>query len=703
MTKPVSFLMATSALLINPFIALSHASDGDVVELAPYAVSGEKIERPLVDTLSSVGFLSGDLLDLSGAKDINDAFRFLANVRDADWIDSGIVIRGINSEGIGGPIGSPMASVYIDGVPQTNNGARRGPLGVWDVAQVEVLRGPQSTLIGRNALAGGVIVRTNDPSFEPDYALLVGAGNNGYHEAAFMASGAITESLAFRIAGELDHSDGEIYYPNYIGMPNIGERAHSDYKHIRGKLLGLPFGKSGASFLLAASHTYNSPSYSDVDGSSAGLDFFDDRQWGNQTSPLFDEARSTETSITSLQIDVPLDEYWKLQSVSAYTKTVTDRPSVDDATRGEIDEDELTQELRAAYTGDKLESVLGLFLLHNDSTNSREQQRPWEPFLRRDQSDGETHNAALFGEARWRFADDLSVVLGLRFDREELSTVSTNERIDAGKNIISTNRYSTDADFDALLPKSGLIYHISEESNLSLTVQRAYRSGGAAINNVTSTEYTYDPEYAWNYEVAFKGTSLDRRFYYGVNLFFMDWKYQQINVPQVPGDFTSDIILNAGSSTVWGGEVELSYRPDTRLQLFASIGLAKTEFNDFRFVQFGSEVDLSGMQFPQAPDFSAVVGGDYEIGYGLKIGGDIKYTSTALSRSALEGLPADELPSYIIANLRFGWEFDNWSILLYVDNAFDEEYFLYRYDDPAFHLATIGRGRTYGASLKWEY
>jgi outer membrane receptor protein involved in Fe transport len=99
----------------------------------------------------------------------------MANVNRADWVDSGIVLRGINSEGVGGPSGSPLATTYVDGVPQTQNGARRGVNGTWDLQQVEVWRGPQSTIVGRNALAGAIQVKTNDPTMTWETAARFGS------------------------------------------------------------------------------------------------------------------------------------------------------------------------------------------------------------------------------------------------------------------------------------------------------------------------------------------------------------------------------------------------------------------------------------------------------------------------------------------------------------------------------------------------
>ena len=149
------------------FSVSGQSTDGDdaVHELESFLVLGEKFTRSWEDTLASVSLFGGRGLHDRAAQDLESAFGLMPNVRDADFLDSGFIIRGINSEGIGGPAGSPMATLYIDGVPQTQNGLRRGALALWDLKQVEVLRGPQSVLSGRNALAGAIRLETHDPEF----------------------------------------------------------------------------------------------------------------------------------------------------------------------------------------------------------------------------------------------------------------------------------------------------------------------------------------------------------------------------------------------------------------------------------------------------------------------------------------------------------------------------------------------------------
>jgi outer membrane receptor protein involved in Fe transport len=182
-------------------------------------------------------------------------------------------------------------------------------------------------------------------------------------------------------------------------------------------------------------------------------------------------------------------------------------------------------------------------------------------------------------------------------------------------------------------------------------------------------------------------------------VFYLDWRDQQINVPQIPGDFTSDIIVNAGKSDVLGAELEVEALIFASLKAFGSLGVARTEFDDFQFVQAGRELDLSGEHFPQAPIWSFAVGAHYTHLSGFFLGGDLKYTGEALSRSMLEGGPRDVLPAYTVVNARIGYESEHWRLTAWADNLFDEEYFLYRFDTDPLQVATVGRGRVVGLTL----
>jgi outer membrane receptor protein involved in Fe transport len=673
---------------------------GQAMEFTPILITGEKIERDLQQTTSSVAVVSAYQIEQARLQTLPDTFRMMANVRDADWADSGYIIRGINSEGVGGPAGRPLATVYVDGVAQTMQGARRGALGLWDVEQVEVLRGPQSTVSGRNALAGAIRIESKDPTYHWEGAARGTAGSLDTRGYAAMISGPLVEDrLAFRLAAERSHADGGIDYPFFDGMPRLDEREDDDYWQVRGKLLFQPHGEDGVRVLLSHSRSYDSPAYADVDGPSGGVGYFD-REWGHQSDALFSEARSTLNHNTALEITQPLGEGLTLTSLTTHVKTETSRPSVDLGTTGDIDEREIAQELRLNWDDTRYSAVAGLYINSGEERTWRHQQRSWESYQRRDRSSSDVDNYALFGEMNWHLTEQWTLIGGLRYDYEKQDYHSVSQRVDRATGALVRNSGSGgDTHYDAWLPKLGVQYQIDPQQNVGFVVQRAYRGGGTATNFLINEVYDYDPEYAWNYELSYRSLWADGRVRLNANLFRLDWEDQQVNVPQVPGDFTSDVVVNAGESNVTGFEVELGLQPATGLDVFASVGLAKTEFEEFSFVQNGVALDLAGEPFPQAPEWTAALGADYQHGSGWFIGGDLKYTGTTTSRSQLEGAAKDRLPVYTLLNLRTGYAGDQWRVTLWANNVTDEEYVLYRYDEPGYQLATVGRERVVGSTL----
>ncbi|NJM36152.1 MAG: TonB-dependent receptor plug domain-containing protein [Rhodomicrobium sp.] len=168
--------------------------DNGTIVLEGIVIEGEKIPREFVDTFSSVGVVTAEDIETYKVDDLRDSFNLEANVRwnEGDRGNSGIVIRGLNSDGLTGTNNSPLTSVIIDGATQSKEAAKRGTRGTWDVKQIEIFRGPQSTLQGRNSLAGAIIIETNDPTYNWEVG---GQGTLGDYErkdGAFFVSGPIS-------------------------------------------------------------------------------------------------------------------------------------------------------------------------------------------------------------------------------------------------------------------------------------------------------------------------------------------------------------------------------------------------------------------------------------------------------------------------------------------------------------------------------
>ena len=653
------------------------------------------------DTLNSISLVDGDFLERSLIRELSETFRVMANVTVADSVDSGFLIRGINAEGIGLASGSALSTLYIDGILQSRDGSRRGSLGTWDLKNISVLRGPQGTIGGKNSLAGHIRIETNDPTFHHENSSFFGLGDNGFYESAFMISGPINDQLAVRLSAESQHKDGEFNYPTFEGFPALKERQEDHYYQIRGKLLYQPSDPKGSSAILSASHSYDSPQYQDADGPSAGVKW-SDRVWGLQTLPAFVPAMSTEVSQLNLSVTIPISDYWSIESLTGIVRTITETPSVNLATQGEIEESDVSQEFKAHYENESLKTDVGFYFLDGDIDQSLNQDLPFNDFENKTFNDSSFKNLAFYGETSFQILPRLSLFGGFRYDHEELEFSNTFKEVNE-QGLLSSKKVSASSSDDAILPKIGIAYELDKNNTLGLKAQKSYRPGSIAYDRFNDLKYDYESEKAWNYELSLNGFTKNKKIKYSANLFYLDWQDQQVSLPQIPGDISTALITNAEKSQIYGGELEIQANPTKRLSLFASLGVAITEFEDFQFPQFRSILDFSGEKFPYSPDYTAAVGMDYQFDNGFFFGADLKYTSSAISRSVFEGLEKDELPGYTVANLRAGYRKDNWSITAFISNVTDEEYFLYRYDTPKLQVGTLGLERFCGLRASYRF
>lgn len=655
-------------------------STSSVATLATVMVTSEKIDRTFLETTSSVGYLDGELLEASGVRNFSDAFRLLGNVQDADWVDQGFMIRGVNSEGMGGQF-APLATVNIDGVAQTQQGARRGATGVWDVEKIEVLRGPQSTVSGKNALAGTVNIKTYDPSFVQEGAVRVLAGNYKQRGMAGMISGPINDQLAYRITAERNQADGFVKYPGITG-PRLHERESDEQQTLRGKLLWQSRPVDGVRVLLTHSDSKDAPSANSVKGPN-----FFNHVWTDTNSP---EARDTQVKQTSLEVNLPLGEGWKLTSLTSQVETDTNRSSVDNAyTVGGFLQKDQAQEVRLNYVQGAWKAVAGVYLSRFDNA-ARADFDLTNSFgtVVRTSSRSDVDNQAAFGELNYR-TGAVTWIVGGRSEHQEQRYQSSFTAVALG----STQTSDRSSKSSAFLPKLGALWHLSEQDSLGLVRQRGYRAGGlgSAIDGLSGFapvpyDYDYEPEKADNTELSYRRLSADKRWALGANVFYMDWTNQQIEVMVDDPIPFSGIIVNAGKSEVKGAELDITGALSRQWSMFASVGYLQTKFK--QFVVEGK--DLAGSEFPRAPKWTAALGTSWQQSQWFA-GGDLKYTDNALSSSVLTGGQADYLPSYTVLNLRGGYSWGASRLTLFVDNATDEEYFLFR--NTAQNSATVGKPR----------
>lgn len=679
------------------FAAQAQTEDPFVVNLDEILILyGSKETNTLSDSSSSVAVTTAEDIESYQIYNFRDAFRTHANIMDADWNDAGFIIRGVNSEGLT-PGGGPLASVYIDGVEQTVNGVRRGARGLWDVEQMEIYRGPQSTLSGRAALAGAVYIKTKDPVYERQAELSGTYGNNNLIGTSVMFNLPIIDNeLAFRFAASFEESENDINYPDYSGFDRYEDFIHDTYYNIRGKLLYEPGIIPGLRSLFSYSFSHDSPTLDDIAGPGLSYDWNDRR--GDFNLPAYTEDRSNDVHNVGFENTYDFNDMLRLTSLSGFTHSLVDRSSVNEGTLGETDVTSgdqegwlATQELRLNYTGDRWDWVGGLYASYED--HKAEFNRVVTAYGREEESRStrQTANFAIFGEATYEFIPTWYVTAGGRAD---YTTQDTTEYFERNSSV--TEHEGSFEEFN-LIPKLGLSKDLAETQTVGVTYSQGFRTGGSGIDRdpVEGGIYTYDPETASTYEFFYKGRFLDERLILNANVFYTEYNDQQVEILTSSSPYATRVV-NAASSESYGFEIEPHFDVSENLSVFASVGYVHTEFKEFD----GALGDLSGFPFPEAPEWSVAFGGHYRFANGFYVGGDVKYTSSYLSSLGQVVFPLDYIDARVLVNAQAGYKTENWEINFFAENLLDETYFTHIDSDYA---GTLGDRRSYGVNVKAKF
>ncbi|WP_421706808.1 TonB-dependent receptor domain-containing protein [Algihabitans sp.] len=678
--------------------------------LDPLVVRGQLQIRTLQDTPESVAIQTGEELERRGDFDLYDAIERIPNVNQSPQ-ERGFSIRGIDQRGpAAGAGGGQLVSTQVDGVALTNVGTFSGPYSSWDLQQVEVLRGPQSTQQGRNALAGAIVLRSNDPTYDLELRSRGEVGSRATLGGAVMVNVPLIEDrLALRFSADRLQTDG------FVDNPTRNEDDYDarEQTNLRGKLRIDP---TDDLEIIA--------SFSQTD-SSRGSNFIEEAFFPDDRVNL-SNLEADEDSLhrnSGLRLTWRIDEAFSLESETNYYtldyERVADRnrPAADDLGFLDRSSDETVfeQDLRLRYEGEDLSGVLGLFYtqtegdffnLTRDPASRFTNLAPPGVFLEAESnSKTEVENFAFFGEADisvdW-LLPGLTFTLGGRYDREtvdnDIRTVATLDPAIPSPIPLPNDRNETDASFSAFLPKVGLTYDWTPDIATSFTVQRGYRAGGTQVNGFNQQVNEFDPEFTWNYELALRSQFFDRRLTANANLFYTDWTDQQVPVRGPSGNSSDFDIVNAGESRLYGAEASLEAMVTPKLDVFGSIGLVRTEFLDF---ESGGQ-DLSGNEFQSAPEVTAAFGATYFFDNGISVGADASYTGVSFVDA--DNDLAARADARFLVNTQITYDHDRWNAGFFVRNLFDNDYATRRLpQQDGSRVLISGEPRTFGLYMGFEF
>ncbi len=690
---------ATLILIVTALVRAAAAED-DLPELPEIVVTAERVERNVrLVPMSVTAVTSGEIED-AGIADLGDLSGEVPDLTVVDWgsrRNTFLYVRGIGSS----RQGESAVGVYVDDVPLLSNGTFMTDLS--GIERIEVLRGPQGTLFGRNTLGGVLNIITKDLPAEPGGSVGFSFGTDDVLELRGAFAGPLgRETLRLGLSAFGSSRDG--YTVNDLTGDTVDDREATGG---RLKLAWLPSDALEVTFGIDAE--------SDRDGGYALTPLADVRSNPYHLMHDYEGYENRNVLGASIRINYAMPRA-ELTSVSAFRTWDLDFAVDQDFTAFDImrsnwteDQKQFTQELRLASREDAGAPrwLLGAAYFSEDSSDDRITDYgalaatiPL-PFTRvagdRDVSaaDYENSGVALFGNVVWPAGDRLELSGGLRWDREEKSIDLDEYQVGSE---VSSNSLVRSDDFDEIVPRAGLSFKVSEEATAYLNIARGYRSGGFNGTAMVPADETYGPEHSMNYEVGLKASSSDRRTGIDVAAFYITWDDQQV-VQYLPSLDT--VTRNAGESRSVGAEAEVAFRPRAGVEITAGLSYVDAEFVDYDDPIVPASYD--GNKIPMAKE--------YDVSLAAKFRRTIRGDARLFARLALRAQgeffwePANafrEEPHQFV-DLRVGLEHGKWDVTLWAKNLFDEDYASMVIAQGPLAVGQAGDPRTVGLSVKARF
>lgn len=617
------------------------------IALPAISIIGEKTVRSRQDTATSVSvFTDKDIEKRPGVETLNDAMARMPNLVETGTGNFAPTIRGDDATGpangvfafLGGT--RPRVTVQQDGRALNFNELVFGEAGLWDVEQVEVLRGPQTTLQGRNSIAGAIVMKTKDPTFDWESAFRGEVGSYDAKQGAMMVSGPLGgDELAVRVTADRRQEESWI---NFDAAPAVSKPGLKDYTNLRTKFLLVPNDIPDFTAKMTLNHTHTRRPQSEfVQGT------FSDRSNTGASFPVFEN--NSNSGVLELSYD--LTENLQIRNSTSYSRLTVLRHAATGTGNLKIVGREHTNELLAEYQGTGFNAVGGVYYLHGD-TDELIDLAGGGAF------NDKTETVSVFGEATAEVFDRVDLTLGARYERE-------SRQRDGSAAVFAV---ALDETFEAFLPKAGVAWHTTDDVTVGATVQQGFNAGGAGLAFVAPfPSFTYDPEYVWNYEAYVRSSWLQDRLTVNANIFYADYKDQQRLAFLIPGNDLSGIIRNADESYSYGAEIETNWLATPQLELFATVGLLRTEIESFS----ASNENLDGNEFARSPDVTASIGANYTFANGISFGVDGRYVGAYFSEDTND--PTEEVDAHMLFNTQLAWEHENFRFYGYVTNIFDSD------------------------------
>lgn len=727
-------------------------------EIEEIIVTAQKREQNMQDIGIAVSAFNADQIRDLGIKSADEIGSSISGVQVYNFRGKGapsFVVRGIGTQDFA-PNSSPTAAVYLDEVYLGSNVI--SGFQVFDVDRVEVLKGPQGTLFGRNTTGGAVSYTTKRPTSETEAYLDLGIENYDTVSADFAAGGGLTQEINYRLAGRYsDQSEG--YYtnnwsedmnpfpnsPRYFNpQSNIGKdknwalRMLLDYEisdtvqallNIHGgsrdadTLPVTPIGFTqipGAAGTCQATATGGAVSDPRFCGDSFGYSDTD----GDVYTVSNDFVGSTEEDNigTSLNIVAELDAF-TLTSITAFEQVGKTSFADNDGAPWlelnqirDIDYDQISQEVRLSRVADSLMWMIGLY----GSKDNVDQVfcGDLNPLIGlgtecRLDFEQTTDTYAIYGHSEYSFSDKWKLTAGLRYTQEKRDFYSKSTITIPGVGEIIVN-FGTTPEDQALIDESkswsnvsgklAMDYQLSDDVLMYLSYSRGFKSGGfdGDFAFIRKQLEPYDQEIVSSYEFGWKTMLAQNSLRFNGAVFYYDYQDPQVRVQQVSdANLPYNQLINLKNGKVKGLEMELLWKPTDQLDIMASMALIDTK------LESPDQPIYDGNQLPMAAKESATLLVKYEWpladAFSMSIQLDGKYNGNYDLTAS--NLPYLEQDSYFLTNARITLFKNNgdYEIALWGKNLSDETFAVQSYSLFGAYPVAYNSPRTYGVNFRYNW
>ncbi|MBU3071416.1 TonB-dependent receptor [Aestuariicella sp. G3-2] len=749
--------LATAIVLAS--VATPLHSFGAVLE--EIVVTAQKRAQDMQDVPIAVTAMSADMIKKAGITGVEGIAARTPGFSMGEFnpTQPQLYIRGIGSNGDGAASGEQSVAMFIDGVYVNRSAGSATEL--YDIQSIEVLRGPQGTLWGKNAIAGAINITTKRPSEEFEAGLELNAGNYGLKNYRGMISGGLTDTLAGKVSFNEKQRDG---YIESVIDSNF-EQGDLDSSSLRGQLLWTPtdslealltvnYGtdrRSGAASLsaesmepdlaiigatLAAAHADGLPyadfyenyssneGYTEMDSQGASLQIDWDLPWATLTSlTAYQESKSAFYNVGMGGIDADIFKEYGPMSVGqlglfaglGFTSYADENSRL------------ISQELRLSGDTDKLNWQAGVYY-NQESVHRGEgtlidapsflinvvgpvQALAYNPANDLADQYNDTTSTAIFGQATYSITDKLDLTLGLRYTEEtkEYTNIGTliateNPALPPVSSDLTTG--SQEKTWRSPTYKIVANYHIGDSTMVYASAATGFKSGGFNYASAlgSALDEAFNEENALNMEIGFKSMLMDDRLRLNGAIFKTDYEDLQVLQQFDCGGCAIPPLVtkNAGKAVSEGIELEATFALTDSLQLAGTYAYLDTEYVELE----GNLKQDEGNALRNAPRnaYTLVTSYEKEMPFGGFMDARLEYIHKEKAYQDTANYESAAIPEYRVFNTRLAYTSadEKWEIAGWVNNLTGEEYYSHNYQAPPFGFIHVpAMPRTYGVTVTW--